>query len=440
MSAEAAPAEPALTAPERRLCLAHCLIKLGWTAGFGLSSAARMAHVLELCGHDMLQLSQFNSTAWGLNRMCAAVLGPIVASLSDAYGRVPFLLAGRIGLACWFAGVALSKNMWHYAITEQLTWGFMMCGWEAVEDAFFADLFGERPELSGRIRSRNGFWAGIAGFVAPFVGIWCAARSRLGTIWLGAVSCLLQCAVILWHGDTLPVAKRRPFKLAMANPFSSLTLLFRNGPGLRRLGYCATCFTGCASSWGTQVILSPAPGVSNEGRSSELLVLVPAVSWPWVPAWGSLEPPRPGGENAQKTRKNGGKMGEIQPKRCEGRELTKDQLAGLLARQPGRGQERHHAPRQHRRRQRDVRVRRREGPRLCAGSGVAAQLGGRDRHGAGGRQADGHAQPADAHVGGHAHAALREALHGGAQPPQPRASERQLRLADGLAQELYRGW
>ena len=328
MSAEAAPAEPALTAPERRLCLAHCLIKLGWTAGFGLSSAARMAHVLELCGHDMLQLSQFNSTAWGLNRMCAAVLGPIVASLSDAYGRVPFLLAGRIGLACWFAGVALSKNMWHYAITEQLTWGFMMCGWEAVEDAFFADLFGERPELSGRIRSRNGFWAGIAGFVAPFVGIWCAARSRLGTIWLGAVSCLLQCAVILWHGDTLPVAKRRPFKLAMANPFSSLTLLFRNGPGLRRLGYCATCFTGCASSWGTQVILSPAPGVSNEGRSSELLVLVPAVSWPWVPAWGSLEPPRRDGENAQKTGKNGEKMGEIQPKTCEGGELTKDQLVG----------------------------------------------------------------------------------------------------------------
>ena len=35
-----------------------------------------------------------------------------------------------------------------------------------------------------------------------------------------------------------------------------------------------------------------APGVSNEGGSSPLLVLLPAVSWPWVPAWGSLEPPR----------------------------------------------------------------------------------------------------------------------------------------------------
>ena len=40
-------------------------------------------------------------------------------------------------------------------------------------------------------------------------------------------------------------------------------------------------------------------------------------------------PPAP--TNAQKTRKNGGIMGEIRPKRFEGRELTKDQLAVPLA-------------------------------------------------------------------------------------------------------------
>ena len=46
-------------------------------------------------------------------------------------------------------------------------------------------------------------------------------------------------------------------------------------------------------AWGRlQVILPPAPGTSNEGGSSELLVPLPAVSWPWVPAWGLLEPPR----------------------------------------------------------------------------------------------------------------------------------------------------
>ena len=71
-----------------------------------------------------------------------------------------------------------------------------------------------------------------------------------------------------------------------------------------------------------QVILPTASGVSNEGGRSELLVPLPAVSWPWVPAWGLLEPPRRDGENAQKTGKNGGKMGEIRPKRCKGVGIT----------------------------------------------------------------------------------------------------------------------
>ena len=53
---------------------------------------------------------------------------------------------------------------------------------------------------------------------------------------------------------------------------------------------------------------------------------MPAVSWPRVPAWGSLEPPRRDGENAQKTGKNGGKMGEISSKTCEQGRDRRDQL------------------------------------------------------------------------------------------------------------------
>merc|ERR1712091_731879 len=90
-----------------------------------------------------------------------------------------------------------------------------------------------------------------------------------------------------------------------------------------------------ANSQPAQVILPTAPGVSNEGPRSRVLGLLPAVSWAWVPACGSLEPPRQDGETAQKTGKNGGKMGEIRPKECEGRELTKDQLGG--ARDAGGG-------------------------------------------------------------------------------------------------------
>ena len=66
-----------------------------------------------------------------------------------------------------------------------------------------------------------------------------------------------------------------------------------------------------------QLILLPSPGVSNEGGSSELFPPLPAVSWGWVPAWGSLEPPQRDVENAQKMRKNGEKMAEIRSKTCE---------------------------------------------------------------------------------------------------------------------------
>ena len=65
---------------------------------------------------------------------------------------------------------------------------------------------------------------------------------------------------------------------------------------------------------------------SPEKRRSDPLA---TVSWPWVPACGSLEPPRSDGENAHKTGKNGEKMGEIQPKMCEGREALVQQLQWL---------------------------------------------------------------------------------------------------------------
>ena len=63
-------------------------------------------------------------------------------------------------------------------------------------------------------------------------------------------------------------------------------------------------------------------------RTKEFSPLGPraAVSWPWVPAWGSLEPSRRGGENAQTTGKNWEKMGEIWSKTCEQGKERRDHL------------------------------------------------------------------------------------------------------------------
>ena len=81
-----------------------------------------------------------------------------------------------------------------------------------------------------------------------------------------------------------------------------------------------------AEVWEPRALRANARGSVGVGAVGAAGVVGAAVSWPWVPAWGSLEPSRRGGENAQKTRKNGEEMGEIRSKRCEGRDLTKDQL------------------------------------------------------------------------------------------------------------------
>ena len=138
-----------------------------------------------------------------------------------------------------------------------------------------------------------------------------------------------QSFVLLKNEDkTLPMAKGKKTAILGPHVHSTRDLMsdYKGDEQCNGGGSDFSCVPTIAQAF-TQVILPPAPAVSNEGPRSRVLVALPAVSWPWVPACGSLEPPRRGGENAQKTGKNGGKMGEIRPKKCEPRELTKDQLA-----------------------------------------------------------------------------------------------------------------
>ena len=61
-------------------------------------------------------------------------------------------------------------------------------------------------------------------------------------------------------------------------------------------------------------------------RTKEFSPLGPraAVSWLWVPAWGSLEPSRRGGENAQKTGKTGNEWARYGLKR-----VNKERKGGI---------------------------------------------------------------------------------------------------------------
>ena len=237
---------------DRRLAFAHRLLRVGWAMMFGLTGTARVGKLLELCNHDMNTLNFCNTTLWTAGNVSIALVSPLIGAMSDAFGRVPILLQGRLGQIAWLWGTAASTKLWHYMLADMLSWGLVSASILSVEDAFFADAFGERPELSGRVRARNGVWSGIAGFVTPFAGIWLASKSRNLAFHIGAGMCFLQILVVLWHGETLSAPDRKPLTVAAANPFNSFLLLFNNGPGLARLGAAAACYTGVTTSWGTQ--------------------------------------------------------------------------------------------------------------------------------------------------------------------------------------------
>eukprot|EP01045_Picozoa_sp_COSAG04_P016631 COSAG04_NODE_1405_length_6901_cov_9.408262_3_plen_257_part_00 len=71
--------------------------------------------------------------------------------------------------------------------------------------------------------------------------------------------------------------------------------------------------------------LQPRPRPSMRSQHPELagppkrcLGALATVSWPWAPAWSSLEPPRRDGGNAQKGEKTGGKWARYGPKCVKG--------------------------------------------------------------------------------------------------------------------------
>ena len=237
---------------DRRLAFAHALLKVGWALQFGLTNAARTGKLLDLCKHDMKTLNFCNTVLWTGANLSIALVSPLIGALSDTCGRIPILLMGRLGLVGWLVGTSASTKLWQYMLADMLPWGWISASTQAVEDAWFADVFGERPQLSGQLRAQNGVWGGIAGFISPFVGIWLASKSRTVTFYTGIIMLLFQCAVCVWHGETLPPSKRKPLTWNSINPFTSFLLLFSNGPGLRRLGACAACYTGCTTVWGTQ--------------------------------------------------------------------------------------------------------------------------------------------------------------------------------------------
>ena len=182
------------------------------------------------------------------------VVSPLVAQLSDRFGRRHFGSWGRIGWIIFFSGHRIrDRSLTHRLWFEAIPWGIIQAGTWPVFAAAHSDVFGERPQLSARIKSRDGMYISIAGVCGPIVTVLVsrtvglAATEHLCSVLAGA-SIVLQLA----NKETLTPAKRKPFSLSQANPFANVHLLFTNGPGLRRLASSTSLWFWCNEIWSTQ--------------------------------------------------------------------------------------------------------------------------------------------------------------------------------------------
>jgi MFS family permease len=196
---------------------------------------------------------------------------PFVASLSDTVGRKYLAAFGRIGWILFFGGYKIRDRSLPFRLwSEVVCWGIVQAGVWSIFAAQHSDIFGERPTLSSEIKAADEMWSSIAKTIGPFLSFACAKTvgsyfSEYLVSAFTAASMITLLSIPETLMDDRPVgngawvvkkdrkpAHRKKFRLATANPFANIALLFRNGPGLRSLATTSTIVFSINEIWSTQ--------------------------------------------------------------------------------------------------------------------------------------------------------------------------------------------
>ena len=233
-----------LTARERGVMWQHRILNVAWELKFGVSSSSLMLKLLALSGNDTAVIAQANSVHWAVNGFLQLFGTPLAGALSDSVGRKPLWALGRCSKLIWFMGSLRAESMNAYIVACILAWGVGDLGTLSVQEAAWADVFGDRPELSARLKASNQVWTGIAGLVGPVIGAQLSLHSETIGFWVSSAMCIIEAAMVMTSRESLPEGERKSFAgivplIKKANPFASIGLLFTNGPGLRSLGISA---------------------------------------------------------------------------------------------------------------------------------------------------------------------------------------------------------
>lgn len=188
-------------------------------AGIGLIVPVMPRLVMGLTGEGVDRAAEIGGFLLFAYAIMQFIFSPIIGGLSDRFGRRPVLLITLTALGVDYALMAWAPTLAWLFVGRMIS-GVMGATWAAANSCV-ADVIA--PEKRGAVYGLLG-GAGAAGFVlGPALG---GAFGVLGDrvpFIVAAVLCIAGAAYGYFAlRETLPLAKRRVFSIARANPFGTM--------------------------------------------------------------------------------------------------------------------------------------------------------------------------------------------------------------------------
>lgn len=229
-----------LTKEEWAVVMQHHASTIIMTLQHQLASTATLMNKMELVDYNIGRSATLTASIISSISALQLVLGPMVGSLSDRFGRKPLMFTSTFGQIIWniFNASSLCSSPDRYAYAAALCHGVLSAGSMTVRGASLDDEFGNRSLLGAKIRAKTAFWTSAVGFVGPILGAELSRRNRRAAFCLAAALAALQLPITALSKETLRRSDRSSFKfmelIRKSNPLENVMILFRSGSPLRR--------------------------------------------------------------------------------------------------------------------------------------------------------------------------------------------------------------